>query len=394
MVTAVLKKFESEWVAMLILVNAEDVNKESITYLATLTWGLDFCWFEDFANHIRVCSDPPPGRDAPHLADQPPDGFNQAETDPAPPADAPHLADQPPDEFSRGETAPAPDDRNCRKRCADRWAGSKHWVQMVVVWVFTIIQVGTIVDGIVLCVEHPSLEFGFVIALRIAVIPALAFFHPLSSVFFHARNDTISLGFPIGGVGSVVLLMILVGVRFRASSYISNTRFDSLPPLPANWSNVPAFPSADDVCNAKIHGISILDALGLAFGGYEIQRSPTLFLSGLEHFFGPNASQLIRYEAEELDTDIPLVVYNVSGVSMFAFRGFSTIPELGLQFEMLARHHVLPIANSVMPLYDAISRHFLSWYTQGISKFGSRWFRPRPIYAKIHGQGDGGVQRA
>jgi hypothetical protein len=70
-------------------------------------------------------------------------------------------------------------------------------------------------------------------------------------------------------------------------------------------------------------------------------------------------------------------------VTVFAFRGFSTIAELGLHLEMLARYRVLPLAYDVMPLYDAISKRFLSWYAQGLRKFGSRWFTPRPIYAKF-----------
>jgi hypothetical protein len=307
------------------------VDPEGRTLTIKLVLGLDFVWFQNFANHIRAGSD--------------------------------HFRDGRPPLKSR------------------RW---RPLAQTILAWLFTLMHVYVIAESILLCAEDPSPSFIATLVLRILLVPQLAFFHPFVGFFFRALDPIMRWCFRLGTIFAGILLIIAVPVLLLvAPSYINPVRFDSLPPLPPNWSNIPAFPSVASVCNSRAEGLSILDALGLAFGGYEVQRDSSAFLRELNYFFGPNSSQSIGYETDQLAPDIPMLVYNISGVTVFAFRGFATIPELGIQIEMLARYRVLPFAYAIMPGYDAIAKHYLRWFTPGLHSLASLWFTPRSIYAQF-----------
>jgi hypothetical protein len=136
-------------------------------------------------------------------------------------------------------------------------------------------------------------------------------------------------------LGGILVLAIPIAIAAIPSS-LEKFRFTELPPLPPTWTNASAFPSDQAICTIRYHGLSIFDAIGLAFGSYDVQRNQAVFDRQLEYFFGRNAEQVIHYEIEELEQDVPLLIYKVSGVTVFAFRGLVPGPELALQLEIFS----------------------------------------------------------
>jgi hypothetical protein len=95
--------------------------------------------------------------------------------------------------------------------------------------------------------------------------------------------------------------------------------------------------------------------VGLAFGGYCINRNNDLFPRQIDFFFGPNATERIDYEIAEIGHDVPLLVYNVSGTTVFEFRGFASGREPLMQIERLASLCVLPFMVDLVPFYGPIN---------------------------------------
>jgi hypothetical protein len=130
----------------------------------------------------------------------------------------------------------------------------------------------------------------------------------------------------------------------------------------------------------RYHGLSIIDTLGLALGGYDIWRNPAVFHQQLQYFFGQDAEKNITYTVEELAPDVPLLIYNVSGTTVFGFRGFATAAEFALQVEMFADRYVTPRLLDLMPLYNVINEHYLKSNGLNAHLLGSFWFSPRSAF--------------
>jgi hypothetical protein len=93
--------------------------------------------------------------------------------------------------------------------------------------------------------------------------------------------------------------------------------------------------------------------------------------------FGANATDRMDYELTEIGAGVPLLVYNVSGTTVFAFRGFASGLELSMQIERLASLWVVPFILDLLPLYGPISDRYLSAATAYAQLLGWHWFTPR-----------------
>jgi hypothetical protein len=108
-----------------------------------------------------------------------------------------------------------------------------------------------------------------------------------------------------------------------------------------------------------------------------IDRSPSVFSAQMDFFFGPNSMERIDHEVKELAPDVPLVIYNVSGTTVFAFRGFASGPELAVQVERLASLWVVPFFLDEIPMYEKMVDLWLSSQAAYAHLFGWHWFTPR-----------------
>jgi hypothetical protein len=120
-----------------------------------------------------------------------------------------------------------------------------------------------------------------------------------------------------------------------------------------------------------------MEMIGLALGGYDVNRKADVFSRQMDFFFGPNSTDRIDYEVFELGRDVPLVIYNITGTTVFAFRGFASSSELAVQVERLASLWVVPFFLEMLPLYETIRNRYLSFFTPGAYLLGWHWFSPR-----------------
>jgi hypothetical protein len=115
---------------------------------------------------------------------------------------------------------------------------------------------------------------------------------------------------------SVLIMIVALIGPVVARSYLSTFRFEGPPPLAANWSNVSEDQSTLSVWTNRYDGLSVIELIHLAFGGYDISRSESVFIRQLEFFFGQNSTDRIDYSIAELRPDNQLMIYNISGTTV------------------------------------------------------------------------------
>jgi hypothetical protein len=231
-----------------------------------------------------------------------------------------------------------------------------------------------------LCVIHPSSFFIGSLCIHFLLLPSFVSFHPLTAFCFRALDSVTRWTFRLASIFALLLFIAVISVILTTPSYLETFRFNELLSLPADWSNASAFTSDTGVCVMQYHGLSIVNALGLALGGYDVHRNSSVFHRQLEYFFGPDWEQTISYTAEDLGTNMTFLIYNVFGLTVFAFRGFATVPELGLQLEMLIRYRAVPLLLDLMSGYEMITNQFFALYSDAIDWFRSFWFSPQSVF--------------
>jgi hypothetical protein len=230
------------------------------------------------------------------------------------------------------------------------------------------------------CILHQQRHLSFFVGalcLRAIFLPVFALFHPFVGFLFHSVDHVLQWSFR--GAAILSVLAMIAGFVFRATTpgILTAFRFTELPPLPPDWSNASGSLANLAVCRGRYEGLSVVEAIGLALGGYDVTRSEAVFSRQLDFFFGPGAIDRISYEVENIAPDVPMVIYNVSGTTVFAFRGFATGRELLIQIQMLAQYYVAPFFLQMMPFYDMINNQYLSSFSASAHFFGLHWFTPR-----------------
>jgi hypothetical protein len=91
--------------------------------------------------------------------------------------------------------------------------------------------------------------------------------------------------------------------------------------------------------------------IGLAFGAYDVLRSPDIFETQMQHFFGPNWSERITYDIHYFDEADPVIVYYVHdlNVTVFGFRGFSTGAHVALHLQYVILESFIPTLTDLVP---------------------------------------------
>jgi hypothetical protein len=241
-----------------------------------------------------------------------------------------------------------------------RSATCRRKVNLVAVYAFTGLNIAVLVMDVRLYRATPLSFFLESICIRGIFLPFLALVHPVAGFLFRARSRL--LQWVLRGAAILAVLLTagcLIG-QAVIPNYLLTFRFTALRSLPANWSAVADHPADLAVCAHRYDGLSVIDLLGLAFGGYDIGRSDDVFHAQMDFFFGPNATDRIDYDVHDLAAGVPLLIYNVSGTTVFAFRGFASGPELSVQVETLASLRVVPTIMGLFPFHDEINDLYLS----------------------------------
>jgi hypothetical protein len=190
--------------------------------------------------------------------------------------------------------------------------------------------------------------------LRSIFLPVIILFLPLVGFLFHSVDSVLQWSFRNAAILSVLVLIAGLILHAQAPSILDAYRFSELPSLPKDWSNA-AEKSVDRViCRTRRQGLSAIEAIELAFGGYDVTRSETAFNRQLDFFFGEGATDRMSCEVEESVPDVPMVIYNVSGTIVFGMGGFATGRESLIQLHMLAQYYVTPFVLDFMPWYHMI----------------------------------------
>jgi hypothetical protein len=250
-------------------------------------------------------------------------------------------------------------------------------VNVLAIYVMTGLQIYVLVIDSKLLQEKPLSFFLGAVCLRGIFLPVLSLFHPLAGLFFHTRDSMLQWILRGATILAVLLTIASLIVQAVVPRYLSTFRFEQLPSLPANWSNVPEDGINHAVCTSHYEGLSLIELIGLAFGGYDINRNDDIFRRQMDFFFGANATERIEYEIADLGHDIPLLIYNVSGTTVFAFRGFASGRELSVQVERLASLWIAPFILDILPFYGPINERYLSSSIASAQLFGWHWFSPR-----------------
>jgi hypothetical protein len=249
----------------------------------------------------------------------------------------------------------------------------RHAVHAVLICVFMTLNAIIISFDCSVYKAQYSRPFLISICLRGIFIPILAFFHPIMPFMFKCDFPKLKWSC-YGAFGfAIVVIVGVVAVVIAAPSFLDHLRLSELPPIPANWTNIPDFDPGEMVCKARYEGLSVIEAIGLALGGYDIDRDDKVFEEQLKYFFGPRASD-ISYSVESIAENVPVIVYNISGTIVFGFRGFSTGREVAIQVEVLAHHYAVPLILQATPFYQFFADSLLSSYIPATYSFGLHFF--------------------
>jgi hypothetical protein len=254
------------------------------------------------------------------------------------------------------------------------WKAVLNWITLCV---FTVLNIYVLTMDALSYREKPLSFFLGALCLRGIFLPTLVVFHPLVGFLFRTTGIALQWVFRIAAILAVLLTIGAIIGSAVLLTYLQTFRLSDLPPLPANWSNVPKNPVNLAICSVRYEGLSVIELLGLAFGGYDINRNERVFNRQMDFFFGPNATERIDREVTNLAPDVPLVIYNISGTTVLAFRGFASGPEFVVQVERMMSLWVVPFLLEELPLYERISDIYLSSSTAYAHLLGWHWFSPR-----------------
>jgi hypothetical protein len=231
------------------------------------------------------------------------------------------------------------------------------------------------VKDIKLCVIHPSAFFIGSLCIRflLSASTCICFFHPLTAFCFRVFDPVMGWTFRFAWIFAVILFITVISVILAHPSDLEAFCFHELPLLPVHWSNISAFASDDAVCVMQYHGLSIVNAFDLAFRCYDIHRNQSVFRHQFEYFFDQDLEQTISYTIEDLDANMTLSIYNVSSLTVVAFRGFVTVPEFGFQLEMLVGHCGVSLLLALTTGYDIIINQFFTLDFSPMHRFESVW---------------------
>jgi hypothetical protein len=253
----------------------------------------------------------------------------------------------------------------------------KKVVSLLSLYVFTVLNVYWLVNDAKIYHGNRLSFFLGAVCVRGIFLPFMCLLHPLTGFLFHARSSLLQWLLRLATILAGVLTLFCLIAPSLISKNLSILRFQELPRLPETWSMAPDRPRDLSICSNRSGGLSVIDLVGLAFGGYDLGRNDDVFNRQMNFFFGPNATDWIDYEVHELETDVPLIVYNISGTTVFAFRGFASTRELSIQVEMLASLRVTPTFLDLLPFHDELNELYLSSATAYASLLGWHWFSPR-----------------
>jgi hypothetical protein len=213
--------------------------------------------------------------------------------------------------------------------------------------------------------KEPPSQLGFFFPALFRITPKSAL---LNGIFKFYRAFTIVIL-----VGSIVILI-------WANIFVDEAQFTELaynthPVLTRNFSFNP-------ICTFQCKGVSMVDAIGFAFGAYDAEKSPKSFNNQMKYFFGKDWNRPILYTIHHFYPEKkfgPVLIYQLENITVFEFRGFTSGPELALQIKMIAAQYIFPVMHDLIPFYDLLVDFWLGHAASYFHNVGNSFFDPIPL---------------
>jgi hypothetical protein len=246
-----------------------------------------------------------------------------------------------------------------------------------------ILGLGIFAYNIYLLTGHFSMSFLVAIVIRLAVLPLVSLYN-MAMPFLARPEDTFVrplLRFFLLFV--VVLELGLVICAACSPAFANASRLSGLPEPDShsaggwNASSV----SQNPACQMRYDGLALVDLIGLALGGYDVERAPEIFDRQMRYVFGWNWTSRFSYTIGYLDTDVPYIVYfdHTLNATIYAFRGFTSAQELALWLQILAVEYILPVLTEIVPFYETIIETWFGSVVAAIRAAGESLFSPDSI---------------
>ena len=234
------------------------------------------------------------------------------------------------------------------------------------------------------CRQNLNSYFCASIAFRILFLPAASYFHQ-GIVFMSPKRWKEAAGaglrrvIYVSAIFSAVLILGFIAVLIYVKQFMS---LSSIPDGNLSWptGKIPQtnFTHGDlfpTLCAMTYDGHSLIDIVGTSFGVYEKFQNPALFNIINEHLYpGWDYNKSTRgIEIDVFGEKIPIVLFRFDNLTVWAFRGFASGPELAIILELFCSQHIVPFFQSFILFKEYMEAWFLDWIIPYAYKFGQFW---------------------
>lgn len=258
------------------------------------------------------------------------------------------------------------------------------------VWIVILLNLFLLGVDIYDCRQRLNRYFCASIAFRILFLPAASYFHQ-GIVFMSPKrwNEAAGAGLRrviyVSAIFSTVLILGFIVVLIYVKQFMS---LSSIPDANLAWPTE-KFPQTNfthgdlfpALCAKNYNGHNIIDIVGTSFGVYEKFQNPALFNIINEHLY-PGWDYNTSTQAFEIDVfgeKIPVVVFHFDDLTVWAFRGFASGPELAIILELFCSQHIVPFLQSFILFKEYMEAWFLDWILPYAYKFGHFWLSSQTV---------------
>jgi hypothetical protein len=228
-----------------------------------------------------------------------------------------------------------------------------------------------------------SLYYLIAIAARILMFPLLVMFNIAVPFIERPEDRVVRVIMRVFPVYVLLLELVLAVCAIWSPAFVSSGRLTELAPPSAL--SVPAWDvnrsSVNAACVYRYNGLSLLDAIGFALGGYDVERAPQIFESQMAYFFGRAWRERIVYDVNHIDDSMLYIKYfdRQTNVTIYGFRGLMSASELSLWIHMLLFEYILPPLQELAPFYELIIETWFETVAPMIQGIGHFFFEPRSV---------------
>lgn len=227
-----------------------------------------------------------------------------------------------------------------------------------------------------------STYFLISIILRTLFVPLTSYYNFIFAFLYKFKkllHKFIFRGVIIFGI--ILMVLSIIVYASIVSNYNRANRIHDLPPPNETFIHILDGNqySESKFCKPVYKSYTLLELIGLSLGPYDIYENETVFSNQYEYFFG-NKNHFISPQNITIgSTKIPFIIYNNTETNtiIFAFRGFSSPPEIAIYLQLLLDQYFSPFLYDICPFFDTLAEDFLDLKNSWIYKLGFNFFDPQ-----------------